>query len=148
MEPEVASRRLIIFAGAVFAAESGFFAVIPPLIPRLVHDVHLTTTEVGILVAAYPAGVLLGAVPSIAMVDRFGVRMTTFAGFALLIAATLGFGWGSSGVVLDTARFVQGIGGAVAWPGPPAWLPSTPPPGRRGAALGAALRAALGGVVR
>jgi MFS family permease len=147
IEPEVASRRLVIFAGAVFAAESGFFAVIPPLIPRLVHDVHLTTTEVGILVAAYPAGVLLGAVPSIAMVDRIGVRMTTFAGFALLIAATLGFGWGSSGVVLDTARFVQGIGGAVAWSGALAWLTSTTPPGRRGAVLGAALGAALVGMV-
>src|SRR5438552_379273 len=147
IEPLITSRRLIVFAGAVFAAESGFYAVVPPLIPRLVNDVHLTTTEVGVLVAAYPAGVLLGAVPSIAIVDRFGVRATTFAGFALLIVATLGFGWGTAGVVLDTARFVQGIGGAVAWSGALAWLTSTTSPGRRGAVIGAAIGAALSGMV-
>ena len=147
IEPLITSRRLIVFAGAVFAAESGFYAVVPPLIPRLVNDVHLTTTEVGVLVAAYPAGVLLGAVPSIAMVDRFGVRATTFAGFALLIVATLGFGWGTAGVVLDTARFVQGIGGAVAWSGALAWLTSTTSPGRRGSVIGAAIGAALIGMV-
>jgi predicted MFS family arabinose efflux permease len=48
------SRRLVLFVGAVFAAESAFFAVVPPLVPRLVRDVHLTTVEVGFLVAAYP----------------------------------------------------------------------------------------------
>ena len=147
IEPAVASRRLVLFAGAVFAAESGFYAVVPPLIPRLVHDVHLTTSEVGVLVAAYPAGVLLGAVPSIAMVDRLGVRATTLAGFALLIAATLGFGWGTAGLVLDASRFVQGIGGAIAWSGALAWLTSTTAPGRRGSVIGAAIGAALIGMV-
>jgi MFS family permease len=146
-EAAVPSRRLILFAGAVFAVESGFYSVIPPLIPRLVGEIHLTTTEVGILVAAYPAGVLIGAVPSIAMVDRFGVRMTTFAGFALLIAATVGFGWGTDGIVLDGSRFVQGFGGAVAWSGVLAWLTSTTVPERRGAVIGAALGAALVGMV-
>ena len=71
IEPAVPSRRLILFAGGVFAVESGFYAVIPPLIPRLVSEAHLTTTQVGLLVAAYPAGVLLGPMPSIAMVDKF-----------------------------------------------------------------------------
>ena len=147
IEPALGSRRLVLFAGAVFAAESGFYAVVPPLIPRLVHDVHLTTSEVGVLVAAYPAGVLLGAVPSIAMVDRLGVRATTLAGFALLIAATLGFGWGTAGLVLDASRFVQGIGGAIAWSGALAWLTSTTAPGRRGSVIGAAIGAALIGMV-
>jgi predicted MFS family arabinose efflux permease len=69
-----APARLLLFAGGVFAVESGFFAVVPPLIPRLAAELHLSTTEVGVLVAAYPAGVLIGAIPSIALVDRAGVR--------------------------------------------------------------------------
>jgi DHA1 family chloramphenicol resistance protein-like MFS transporter len=145
--PEPVSRWLILFAGAVFAVESGFYAVIPPLIPQLVTDVHLTTTEVGAMVSAYPAGVLIGAIPSIAMVDRFGVRTTTFAGFGMLIAATLGFAWGSSGWMLDLARLVQGFGGAVAWAGVLAWLTSTTSPSKRGAVIGAAVGAALIGMV-
>src|SRR6267378_2624807 len=30
------SRRLAVFVGSVFAAESAFFAVVPPLVPQLV----------------------------------------------------------------------------------------------------------------
>jgi MFS family permease len=141
------SRRLITFVGGVFAVESGFFAVVPPLIPRLVHDVSLTTTEVGVLVAAYPAGVLLGAVPSIAMVDRRGVRVTALTGLGLLIIATIGFAWGTSGATLDAARLLQGFGGAVAWAGALAWLTSTTAASRRGSVIGAAVGAALIGMV-
>ena len=83
------SRRLVLFVGAVFAVESAFFAVVAPLVPGLVREVHLTTVEVGFLVAAYPAGVLLAAIPSMAFVDRWGVRTTTLAGIGILIALRL-----------------------------------------------------------
>lgn len=141
------SRRLAVFVGSVFAAESAFFAVVPPLVPQLVRDVHLTTTEVGILVAAYPAGVLLAAIPSMALVDRRGVRMATAVGIGVLIASTLGFGWGTSPAVLDASRFVQGVGGALAWAGALAWLTSTTPSARRGSVIGGAVGAALVGMV-
>ena len=139
--------RLTLFAGGVFAVESGFFMVIPPLIPTLVHDVSLSTTEVGVLVAAYPAGVVIGALPSITLVARFGVRVTAFAGLGLLFAATLGFAFGTNGLVLDGARFVQGLGGAVAWGGALAWLTGTASETRRGAVIGSAVGAALIGTV-
>jgi MFS family permease len=141
------SPRLVLFAGGVFAAESAFFAVVQPLVPRLVREVHLTTTEVGILVAAYPAGVLLAAIPSMALVDRRGVRITAIAGLGALIAATIGFGWGTTPLLLDAARLVQGMGGAVAWAGALAWLTSTTPTGRRGTVIGGAVSAALVGMV-
>jgi MFS family permease len=141
------SKRLVLFVGAVFAAESAFFAVVPPLVPHLVRDVHLTTPEVGFLVAAYPAGVLLAAIPSMALVDRRGVRFATVAGLGVLIAATLGFAWGTSALLLDAARFVQGVGGAVAWAGALAWLTSTTPAARRGSVIGGAVGAALIGMV-
>ncbi len=147
MAEETATRRLVVFAGAVFAAESAFYSVAPPLVPQLARDAHLTTTEVGILVAAYPAGVLLAAIPSIALVDRRGVRLATAAGIAVLIAATLGFGWGQSALLLDTSRFVQGVGGAVAWAGALSWLTSTAHTSRRGRIIGGAVGAALFGMV-
>jgi MFS family permease len=141
------SGRLVVFVGAVFAAESAFFAVVPPLVPQLVRAVHLSTTEVGILVAAYPAGVLLAAIPSMALVDRRGVRMATVVGIGVLIASTLGFGWGTSPLLLDASRFVQGVGGAIAWAGALAWLTSTTPIARRGSVIGGAVGAALIGMV-
>jgi DHA1 family multidrug resistance protein-like MFS transporter len=149
VNPEVAgaSQRLGLFVAGVFAAESAFFAVVPPLVPRLVRDIHLTTVEVGILVAAYPAGVLLAAIPSMAFVDRWGVRAATVVGIGILIVATLGFGWGRSPLLLDAARLVQGVGGAVAWAGALAWLTSTTSSGRRGSVIGGAVGAALVGMV-
>jgi MFS family permease len=141
------STRLTLFAGGVFAVESGFFAVIPPLVPGLARDLHLTTAEVGLLVSAYPAGVVLGAIPSIALVERFGVRTTAFTGLGLLAVATIGFALGTSGLTLDGARFVQGFGGAVAWGGALAWLTGTASEARRGAVIGGAIGAALLGTV-
>ena len=141
------SGRLVVFVGSVFAAESAFFAVVPPLVPQLVRVGHLTTTEVGILVAAYPAGVLLAAIPSMALVDRRGVRVATVVGIAVLIASTLGFGWGASQLIWDASRFVQGVGGAVAWAGALAWLTSTTARERRGSVIGGAVGAALVGTV-
>lgn len=141
------SRRLAIFVAGVFAAESAFYSVVPPLVPRLVRETHLTTTEVGFLVAAYPAGVLLAAIPSIALVSRRGVRVATIAGLGVLVVATLGFAWGSSALLLDGARFVQGVGGAIAWAGALAWLTSTAPAARKGSVIGGAVGAALLGMV-
>ena len=107
----------------------------------------MTTTEVGILVGAYPAGVMVAAIPAIALVNRRGVRTTTTIGLGLLILATLAFAWSSTAFVLDSARFVQGIGGAVAWAGALAWLISQASQNRRATVIGAAVGAALIGMV-
>jgi predicted MFS family arabinose efflux permease len=139
--------RLFLFVSGVFLAESAFFAVVPPLVPRLANEVGMTTTEIGILVAAYPAGLMIAAIPSIALVGRFGVRPTTVLGLAMLVVATLGFAWGPTAILLDAARLLQGMGGAVAWAGALAWLTSQAPKGRKASALGGAVGAALIGMV-
>ena len=143
----MSSRRLPIFAGLVFLAESAFYAVVPPLAPGFVRDLHMSTTEIGILVAAYPAGVLIATIPAIVLVNSTGVRMTTIAGLGALIAATLGFAWGSTPLLLDGARLVQGVGGQIAWAGALAWLTSSARADRRGSAIGGAVGAALIGMV-
>jgi MFS family permease len=139
--------RLILFGGAVFAVESGFSAVLPPLIPHLVHEFGLSTSALGVLVAAYPAGVLVGAVPSVALVDRSGVRTTTFAGLGLLVFATIGFAAGNNALLLTLTRFVQGLGGTVAWVGALAWLMASTARLRRGGVIGASVAVALMGTV-
>src|SRR6202163_1637139 len=61
--------------------------------------------------------------------------------------ATLVFGYAHSIVLLDMARFVQGIAGASTWAGGLAWLGAATTTARRGAALGTAFAAAVGGAL-
>jgi MFS family permease len=143
----LSSPRLTIFVRTIFLAESAFYAVVPPLIPVFVAQTRMTTTEVGVLVAAYPAGILAAAIPSMMLVARRGVRATTIAGLSLLVAATLLFAWSSAPWLLDVARLVQGIGGGVAWAGALAWLTNASPAGRRASVIGGAVGAALIGMV-
>jgi MFS family permease len=143
----VSSPRLTIFVSSVFLAESAFYQVVPPLVPVFVAQTHMTTTEVGVLVAAYPAGILIAAIPAMALVARRGVRATTIVGLGLLVAATLGFAWSTTPALLDAARLIQGIGGAVAWAGALAWLTSVTSADRRASAIGGAVGTALIGMV-
>jgi predicted MFS family arabinose efflux permease len=136
-----------VFVGGVFLAESAFYAVVPPLVPGFVRDAHMTTSEVGVLVAAYPAGVLIASLPAIALVGWRGVRTSTIAGLATLVAATLGFAWGNDAVLVDASRLVQGMGGAIAWAGALAWLTSEAPARRRASVIGGAVGVALIGMV-
>ena len=55
------------------------------------------------------------------------------AGLSLLAGSSLAFAFGDDIVVLDIARFVQGLGGACAWTAGLAWLIAGVPNDRRGA---------------
>ena len=124
-----------------------FFTALTPLLPHYVHSLGLSKAEAGILVAAYPVGTLIGALPGGVLATRIGVRPAVVLGLCFMSVSTLVFGLGTSIAVLDAARFVQGLGGACTWSGSMAWLAAGTPVDRRGAAIGVAIGAAVGGAL-
>jgi MFS family permease len=75
------------------------------------------------------------------------VRPTVLLGLSTLIASSLAFAFAESIVVLDLARFVQGLGGAASWAGAVGWLVGAAPRERRGELIGSAMAAAIVGAL-
>jgi MFS family permease len=140
-------RRLFWLVAAVVLVDTMFFAAVAPLLPHYSDELDLSKTGAGILTAAYPAGTFVGALPSGWLATRWGVKPTLLLGLAMLGTASLGFAFAGNVVILDGARFVQGVGGACMWAAGMAWLVSASPVGRRGEMIGAALSAAIVGVL-
>jgi predicted MFS family arabinose efflux permease len=139
-------RRLVLLVGAVILVETMFYAAITPLLPELAERLDLGKNGAGVLTGAYAAGTLVGSLPAGWLTARIGVKPTLLAGLALLAAAGLAFAFAETIVVLDGARFVQGLAGACAWAAGMTWIATTARRERRGAALGSAMGAAVLGV--
>ena len=74
------------------------------------------------LAGSYAAGTLIGALPAGWVAARVGVKATVLAGLTLMSFSGLAFAFGSSVIVVDVARFMQGVGGACTWAGGMAWV--------------------------
>ncbi|MCC6889800.1 MAG: MFS transporter [Hyphomicrobiales bacterium] len=108
---------------------------VPPVIPLIHHDLHLSEAQVGFLVSLPLLLFALAAVPGALIIHRFGSVMTLIAGAAITGAAAAGRG-GATGVLsLFATTIVMGFGVAIMQPALPAlvreWMP-------RHVALGAA----------
>lgn len=140
-------RRLLLLASAMVFFDVAFYAAIAPLLPDYVDEFGLSNAEAGILAAAYAAGTLLASLPGGLIATRAGPRRTVIAGLLLLGVSSAIFGFGGTIVVLDVARFAQGIAGALIWSGALTWLIATAPPERRGSVIGTALGTAIAGAL-
>ena len=128
---------LLAFVCALVLVDTVFFTALTPLLPYYTRAAGLSKAGAGLLVAAYPLGTLVGALPGGVLAARLGDRLVVMMGLAMMSGSTLVFGWASAPAVLDAARFAQGM----------AWLATAAPPERRGELLGTALGAAVVGAL-
>ena len=126
-------RRLLLLSSAIVFFDTLFFAALTPLLPHYADELGLGKTGAGVLAAAYPAGALVGAIPSGIVTARAGPKPTVIVGLTVVAACTVLFGIASEPWQLDAARFAQGVASAFSWTGAMAWLV----PRRRPAGAGA-----------
>jgi MFS family permease len=140
-------RRLLILASTMVFFDVAFYAAIAPLLPDYAKEFDLSKAEAGILAASYAAGTLLASLPAGLVATWAGPRRTVIGGLLLLGCSSLVFGLAHEIVLLDAARFAQGISGALIWSGALTWLITTAPPERRGSVIGTALGTAVAGAL-
>lgn len=140
-------RRLVLLASACVFFDVAFFAAIAPLLPDYVDSLGLTKAEAGVLSAAYAAGTLVASLPAGLVASRVGPKRSVIAGLLTLGFASLVFGFAREILLLDAARFVQGVAGALIWSGAMSWLIMAAPDDRRGSVIGAALGTAVAGAL-
>ena len=142
-----AVRRLFLLVGAVILVDTMFYAAITPLLPTYRDELGLSKTAAGVLSASYAGGTLIGSLPVGVLIARLGAKPTLLAGLGLLSGSSVAFAFADTVVLLDAARFLQGVGGACSWGAGLAWLVGAAPTERRGELIGATIAAAIGGVL-
>ena len=95
-------RRLFPLVAAVVLVDTMFFAAVAPLLPHYSDELDLSKSAAGVLAAAYPAGTLVGALPSGWLAARVGVKPTVLIGLTLLAVTSLVFGFANN--VVDARR--------------------------------------------
>jgi MFS family permease len=140
-------RRLLLLVCALVWVDTLLYAALTPLLPHFEETLGLSKTGVGVLVAAYAAGALVGGLPGGAAAARLGPRRAVLVGLALMGLASLGFAFAHGFWALAGARFLQGVGSGFTWAGAFAWLLAATPSGRRGEVIGTAMGAAVFGAL-
>jgi MFS family permease len=140
-------RRLLLLVAVLVFVDTMLYAALTPLVPHFTDELGLSKLRAGILVAAYPAGALIGGLPGGAAAARLGPRRAVIVGLVGMSLASLGFAVADSFWTLFAARLVQGLGSAFTWAGAFAWLLAAAPRERRGQLIGSALGAAVFGAL-
>jgi len=140
-------RRLLALTTSLMFLELVFFTVLSPLLPELKHQLGLSTSQAGVLVAMYAVGCAVGAIPALLIVVRLGVRTTALVSLATFAAMSVVFGLADGYGELLAARFVQGLAGATCWTAAMLWLLEVAPLQRRGELLGFAFGVSEAGAI-
>jgi MFS family permease len=140
-------RGTVVLIRTLLLFEASLYSALAPVLPHYAHAFGASKPAIGVLAAAYPAGMLPGALLGGWIATRAGVRPTTLVGLLVFAAAIAGFGFGADIATLDLLRFVQGAACGCIWGGGLTWVIAAAPRERRGEVLGSVIGAAIFGTL-
>ena len=101
---------------------------VPPVLPLIRSDLHLSATALGLLVSLPVALFSLAALPGSLLIARLGILRTLTGGLLLVALGAALRGAGTSAAILFVATAVMGFGVAIMQPSMPVvarqWLPA------------------------
>jgi DHA1 family bicyclomycin/chloramphenicol resistance-like MFS transporter len=76
---------------------------------------HTTQTRISLSVSSYFVGMAIGQILYGPLLDRFGRKLPLYVGLTVFIAASVACTMSQTDTMLVWLRFVQALGGSVAW---------------------------------
>lgn len=145
--PKSIPRRLMVLLSAMAALDMAMYSVVTPMLTTLRREEDMSDAVVGLLVGAYPLGLMLFAVPAGVIVSRWGAKRSLVTGALTLGISSIAFGLADSAISMVSVRTLQGMSAALSWTGALTWLVGRTPRDRHGVAIGTAMAAAGAGAV-
>jgi predicted MFS family arabinose efflux permease len=139
--------RLVLFLCASSAVQALFFSALAPLLPSFERQLGLSKAQAGLLVAMFPLGQAVAALPIGLLASRVSIKRFALGGLAALAVASAAFGFVESYGALLVTRLLQGAAAAVCFSSGLAWLLDRAPRERRGELIGVVWGANAGGNV-
>jgi MFS family permease len=102
---------------ALGALDATGYSVIVPVAPAIADATGAGPATIGVLVASFPVGMMLGFAVGAWGVRRRGARTALAASLVLVAAGSLGFVLGDSLAVYFPSRFLMGLGSGGIWIG-------------------------------
>ncbi len=139
--------RVVLLISVLLGFEAMLYSTVAPLLPHYAHELHASKPALGVLVAAYPAGQIPGALLGGWIATRANLRRTTVIALLMFTVSIIPFGFGTDIATLDALRFLQGAACGCIWAGGLTWVVALTPHERRSQVLGSVLGAAIFGTL-
>lgn len=105
---------LLVISGAIFASVSSEF--LPTgLLPQIGHELHVSVSQVGLLVTVFATTVVISAAPLAALTHRFPRKWLMVAALGVVAAANLLGALAPNYAVLAGSRVLGGLAHGVFW---------------------------------
>jgi len=102
---------------ALGALDAAGYSVIAPVVPEIAQATASSPATIGVLIATFPVGMVIGFAAAGASARRFGPKPVILAALGVIAFGSLGFVLGADLPAYFTARFVMGIGSGGLWIG-------------------------------
>jgi MFS family permease len=87
------------------------FQSIPPILPLIISELHLTYAQSGLLMSLFALPGIFVSLLGGFFADRYGMRLLGTGCFLLMLGGTLLVGFGMNLQILELGRIIAGIGG-------------------------------------
>jgi DHA1 family bicyclomycin/chloramphenicol resistance-like MFS transporter len=108
---------ILLILGALSTVSPFSIDLYLPAFAQIAEDLHTTSARVSLSVSSYFIGLAAGQILYGPLLDRFGRKKPLYVGLSVYLVATLLCTQARSVEMLVAVRFLQALGGCVAWVG-------------------------------